>query len=328
MREAKLYRYCLPMDSGVILRQERITERHGYVVELREGSNLGYGEIAPLPGFSLETLEEAEQSALALLEKWQQGSDFDFEDVPPSVAFALSVAELELNKTLPHQGNYQAAPLCVGDPDALIPVLNNMQGEKVAKIKVGLYEPIRDGMIVNLFLESIPDLSLRLDANRAWSKEEALKFADYINPSYRQRIAYIEEPCRQPEHSFAFAIDTGIAVAWDETLQHAIRDPYFKLAELTGAKTLVIKPTVIGSVQRIQELIAQAEKMAMKVVISSSIESSLGLCQLARLSQWLTPDSVPGLDTISLFQEQLEVAWPGCELPLSTLDKHTLIKSF
>ena len=31
----------------------------------------------------------------------------------------------------------------------------------MAKIKVGLYEAVRDGMVVNLLLEAIPDLHLR-----------------------------------------------------------------------------------------------------------------------------------------------------------------------
>ena len=37
MREAKIYRYILPMDSGVILRDNKLTERVGYVVVLSEG---------------------------------------------------------------------------------------------------------------------------------------------------------------------------------------------------------------------------------------------------------------------------------------------------
>jgi O-succinylbenzoate synthase len=40
-------------------------------------------------------------------------------------------------------------------------------------------------------------------------------------------------------------------------------------------------------------------------VISSSIESSLGLTQLARIAAWLTPDTIPGLDTLNLMQAQL-----------------------
>ncbi len=62
-------------------------------------------------------------------------------------------------------------------------------GEKVAKVKVGLYEAVRDGMVVNLLLEAIPDLHLRLDAipdlhlrldaNRAWTPLKGQQFAKY-----------------------------------------------------------------------------------------------------------------------------------------------------
>jgi O-succinylbenzoate synthase len=37
-------------------------------------------------------------------------------------------------------------------------------------------------------------------------------------------------------------------------------------------------------------------------VISSSIESSLGLTQLARIAAWLTPQTLPGLDTLALMR--------------------------
>lgn len=60
-----------------------------------------------------------------------------------------------------------------------------MPGEKVAKVKVGLWEAVRDGMVVNLLLEAIPDLQLRLDANRA---RTPLKAQQLRNMSIR-RIA-------------------------------------------------------------------------------------------------------------------------------------------
>ena len=214
MRSAKLYRYELPMDSGVILREQRLTVREGFIVELALDDKIGRGEIAPLPGFSLENLEETYAQLVEQLALWSQGVELDLEPLFPSVAFGLSMAQLELDDILPEQGCYQAAPLCSGDPDELLPKLNAMTGDKVAKIKVGLYEPIRDGMLVSLFLESIPDLTLRLDANRAWTSEKALQFAKKIAPSLRQRIAFIEEPCQSPGDSFSFAIATGIAIAW------------------------------------------------------------------------------------------------------------------
>lgn len=325
MRSAKLYRYELPMDSGVILREQRLTVREGFIVELALDDKIGRGEIAPLPGFSLESLEETYAQVVEQLALWSQGVELDLEPLFPSVAFGLSMAQLELDGILPEQGCYQAAPLCSGDPDELLPKLNAMTGEKVAKIKVGLYEPIRDGMLVSLFLESIPDLTLRLDANRAWTSEKALQFAKKIAPSLRQRIAFIEEPCQSPGDSFSFAIATGIAIAWDETLQHSVRKDDFKLQDYNGAKAIIIKPTLIGSIERCAELIATAKSLGIKAIISSSIESSLGLTQLARLAAWQLPQETPGLDTIGLFAQQLEVAWPGCELPVVPLNQQVLI---
>lgn len=326
MRTAKLYRYQLPMDSGVILRENRLQQREGWIVELMEDGRSGLGEVAPLPGFSQESCEQAGIQLQAQLELWIAGRPTELDALYPSVAFGLSMAQLELAGELPEAGNYFSAPLCTGDPDALIPALDALPGDKkVAKVKVGLYEPIRDGMLVNLFLQSIPDLYLRLDANRAWTLEKARQFAKYINPSYRQRIEFLEEPCQSPEQSFALAIESGIAIAWDETLQHAVKEPDFDLSNLTGAKVIVIKPTLIGSVQRCQALVANARRQAISVVISSAIESSLGLCQLARMAHWLTPQQVPGLDTIKLYKAQLEVAWPGCELPVVSLADQQLV---
>lgn len=325
MRTAKIYRYCLPMDSGVILRDNKLTERIGYIVELSEDGQTGLGEVAPLAGFSLESTDEAGIQLQDQAERWVAGLPIDYANMYPSVAFGLSMAQLELSGELPREGKYQTAPLCVGDPDDLIRKLDEMGGEKVAKVKVGLYEPIRDGMLVNLFLESIPQLTLRLDANRAWTPEKAQEFAKYVTPSLRQRISFLEEPCRSPGHSLSFAINTGIAIAWDETLQDAARREDFRLEDLTGVKAIIIKPTLIGSVGFCIKLIEKAKSLGMKAVISSSIESSLGLTQLARFAKWQLPDEVPGLDTIGLFKAQLDRGWPKCELPVVPLTEQELV---
>ncbi|MDW6092497.1 o-succinylbenzoate synthase [Vibrio rhizosphaerae] len=326
MRSAKLYRYRLPMDSGVILRNEKLLEREGFIVELHEQNQVGRGEVAPLIGFSSESVTEAGIQLQEQLARWCRGEAIDDALLYPSVAFGLSAAQAELSGELPQEGHYFAAPLCVGDPDELIERLEVLP-KKVAKVKVGWYEPVRDGLVINLLLESIPDLSLRLDVNRGWTPEQAATFASKISPSYRQRITYIEEPCAAPSDSIAFAINTGIAIAWDETLQESLHDPEFRLEDLTGVKALIIKPTLIGSIARCRYLIDKARTLGMQPVISSSIESSFGLCQLARLSRWLMPDEVPGLDTVGLFQQQLAVAWPGCDLPVVALETQELIWS-
>ncbi len=96
---------------------------------------------------------------------------------------------------LPGAADYRAAPLCTGDADDLVLRVDDMPGEKIAKVKVGLYEAGRDGMVVNLLLEAIPDLPLLLDAHRAWTPLHATLSANLCNPGYPPRIPRPEHPC-------------------------------------------------------------------------------------------------------------------------------------
>jgi o-succinylbenzoate synthase len=310
MRHAQVYRWQIPMDAGVVLRERRLKTRDGLFVRLGQGDTEGWGEISPLPGFSEESLEAAQVAVVAWVSAWRDGEDPEL-PVIPSAAFGLSCALAELRDELPQAADYRAAPLCTGDPDELFAVLNAMPGEKVAKVKVGLWEAVRDGMVVNLLLEAIPDLKLRLDANRAWTPLKAQQFAKYVNPQYRSRIAFIEEPCRTRDDSRAFSRETGIAIAWDESL----READFTFTAEPGVAAVVIKPTLTGSLQKVREQIAAAHAQGLTAVISSSIESSLGLTQLARIAAWLTPETMPGLDTLNLMQAQLLRRWPNSDLP-------------
>src|SRR5690606_3536637 len=212
MRRAQVYRWQIPMDAGVVLRERRLKTRDGLFVHLQQDECEGWGEISPLPGFSLESLDDAQSALVAWAREWREGAAPALPEVP-SAAFGISCALAELDGTLPQEANYRAAPLCTGDPDELFALLSAMPGEKVAKIKVGLYEAVRDGMVANLLLEAIPDLRLRLDANRAWTPLKAQQFAKYVNPAYRERIAFLEEPCKTRDDSRAFARETGIAIA-------------------------------------------------------------------------------------------------------------------
>ncbi|MCT4702431.1 o-succinylbenzoate synthase [Enterobacteriaceae bacterium H20N1] len=316
MRSVGLWRFQVPMDAGVVLREQRLKTRDGLLVRLMQGDKEGWGEISPLPGFSAETVDDAKNVALEWLAAWQTGADAELPEMP-SVAFGLSCALAEISGELPLQADFRAAPLCTGDPDELFAMLEAIPGEKVAKVKVGLYEAVRDGMVVNLLLEAVPDLQLRLDANRGWTPLKAQQFARYVNPQLRPRIAFIEEPCKTREQSREFSRETGIAIAWDESL----READFVFAAEPGLSAVVIKPTLTGSLAKVREQVETAHALGLTAVISSSIESSLGLTQLARINAWLTPQTIPGLDTLSLMQAQLVRQWPNSALPCWQIDE-------
>lgn len=65
----------------------------------------------------------------------------------------------------------------------------------------------------------------------------------------------------------------------------------------------MIKPTLTGSLQKVQQQVAAAHALGLSAVISSSVGQP-GLTQLARIAAWLTR-RYPGLDTLALMGAQL-----------------------
>ncbi|PJG85941.1 o-succinylbenzoate synthase [Conservatibacter flavescens] len=325
-RHYELYRYSIPVDSQLVLRNRFLKRREGLLVHIKCKDNEGWGEIAPLPEFSHETLEQAQAQTIQWLQDWDcaraRNEKLSLEGLYPSVAFGLSCALAEMKGELATEGNYQFAPLCYGDPDELYDQLAQMPGQKVAKVKVGMYEANRDGLIADMLLEAIPDLQLRLDANRQWTSAKAAMFAKYVKPEHRTRIQFIEEPCKTRDESRQFAQEQAIAIAWDES----VREAGFVVENEPYLTAIVIKPTLVGSLERCIELIHQAHAKGLMAVISSSIESSFGLSQLARIAQQYTPNTVPGLDTLDLMDYQLIRTLPTSNLPVIDLNSEFVQK--
>ncbi len=111
-------------------------------------------------------------------------------------------------------------------------------------------------------------------------------------------------------------VKPALPLHWDESL----REPDFAFVAEEGVRAVVIKPTLTGSLEKVREQVQAAHALGLTAVISSSIESSLGLTQLARIAAWLTPDTIPRLDTLDLMQAQQVRRWPGSTLPVVEVD--------
>ena len=185
----KLYHYTIPCRTGVVLRKQPLTERQGLIIRLEKNGKIGWGEIAPLPTFSRETLAECE----AQVRQWLKKPTDLMDNFAPSVAFGISCALAELNGTLQPEGNFRSAILCDGDVAKFSAKLTACKAH-LGKIKIG-FNAEKEGELANLLLMQFPDLQLRLDANRAFSLKQAVKFAEKIAKPLRSRIQFIEEPC-------------------------------------------------------------------------------------------------------------------------------------
>jgi len=349
-------------EGWIVELQERVELQES--AELQESTGLharcksthvnkvGCGEVAPLPGFSDETSAQAKQQLESIIKIWLEQGVVDLSMCYPSVAFGFSMALLELDDELPkmtycdsiHNDNIHnshnhinSALLLAADLRVINRKHFQLAASSLCKLKIATQPTAKgarhDGEVTRELLLRYPQLRLRLDANQRWSLDAALVFAKQIPVALRQRIDFIEEPCHRPNDSYSFTRETGIALAWDESLRDACKKPrgqgngeFMKstIAECNASETasitaIVIKPMLTGSIIHCRNLIEQAHQLGLTVVISSSLESSFGLLQLARLSQWLTPDTTPGLDTLHVFKQQVAMPYPGCNLPLIAL---------
>jgi o-succinylbenzoate synthase len=309
-RRAALFRYRIPFVGAHIVRSSAFETREGLILRLSEHHREGWGEAAPLPGFSHETLAQAKTELQHAAQCWLNNATPP-ETLCPSAAFAFSCACAELDESLPAAMMTEGALLCDDDLEIAIRRLRATPEIMLAKLKLGRHTPAEDAARTRRLLEAFPALRLRLDANRAYTLDDAHRFAEVLPQALRERIVFIEEPCATREASRAFARSTHIVIAWDEST----REPDFVVQREEGVAAIIVKPTLIGDLARCRALCQAAHHHQLDAVISSSVESTLGLTQLARIAAWLTPGTVPGLDTADALAQQVLRSWPGNSKP-------------
>jgi o-succinylbenzoate synthase len=140
---------------------------------------------------------------------------------------------------------------------------------------------------------------LRVDANGAWSVDDAF---DRLSRLSRFDLEYAEQPCATVEElaqlrrRFARS-GVGVLIAADESIRRA-GDPE-RVATLNAADIAVLKVQPLGGVRRCLEL---AERLSLPVVVSSALESSVGLAAGVALAAALP--ELPfacGLNTAAMF---------------------------
>ena len=168
-------------------------------------------------------------------------------------------------------------------------------GFAVYKIKVGGVEGVEaDAKRLAGFEDVAGTTRLRLDANQAWSLEDAVRFVSLLSPAVMLMIEYIEEPLNDPQHLIEFYNRTGMRYALDESIDQG-RVPDLTAAGVVscqGFAAAVVKPSVLGGVERSRQLlggIREGATAGFDVVVSSAFETSLGLAHLAACAGGLNP---------------------------------------
>ena len=311
LKEISFYRYNLPLVHPLNMKGYLHYERQGLIIELSdENNNKGYGDAAPFSGLHQETINDIiQEGAEIAAQLYKIGVDsFSVkmdQIISPSLQFAFEWALLDLmarhrNMSPAFFLNQNSRPdiminaLLSGSEKEMLDYANNikMQNPQVVKLKVA-HRPVKDDI---LLVQKINDIfegqvKLRLDANRSWSLQEAVQFSREIG---NINIEFIEEPLKNPLEQQVFYENSGIRYALDESLSDCSIDD---IKAMNGIAAFVIKPAVFGSINLIENWIDFARLLNVKVVFSSTFESSIGLWSIAQLASALGQDTAHGLDT-------------------------------
>jgi O-succinylbenzoate synthase len=181
-------------------------------------------------------------------------------------------------------------------PDRVADLLASFPGCRTAKIKVA--EPgqtLTDDLARVARVREVMgvDARLRVDANGGWSFGEARAAIEQLREF---GLEYVEQPCASvDELSDLRALDLGIPIAADESIRKA-SDPLL-VRDRKAADVIVVKAAPLGGISRAIDLV---EQVGLPAVVSSALETSVGLAMGAFLAAALPDTYDAGLGTASL----------------------------
>ncbi|HET6527935.1 MAG TPA: o-succinylbenzoate synthase [Balneolaceae bacterium] len=314
------YTYRLPFSSPFITSKATFRFREGVILEYRGDEFTCYGEAAPLPGFSAETLPDIRQNItqkksefkavfeseapVEALQKLYQKSQ-----IPASLQFGLDSLAYQIEAH--HAGTNLRGFLFENAPqkipvNAVVSLHADKYLSKVEQFMAEGFQTIKFKTGLNFDLEferlkevraQFPSLSIRLDANQAWPVDDAIR---HLSKLQKLDIEYCEEPLSRPNADTYSKLkrETDIPLALDESLTQ--QADWHSM--LPFVSVLVLKPMLLGSFTKIFVTKRFGDAHDSKIVLTSALESGVGRMITSVLATGLGSQNVAqGLNTSRFF---------------------------
>jgi o-succinylbenzoate synthase len=291
--------------NGVVAARELLLLR----VEDEDGA-VGFGEAAPFEPYDGVPLD----AVVAALRDAQVDPGGDEEALPPHARAAVEMALLD------RRAHREGRP--VGEPGAEAIAVNRTlpagppeevarsardgvrDGYSCFKLKVGLPD---DADRVAAVREAIgPWPALRLDANGAWSAEQAIRMARSFEP---YDIELLEQPCATLAELSEVRRGVDVRVAADEPIATAAD---VELAAATAACDAVnVKLAASGGFSGARAALRAAAEHGLDAFLSSTLDGPWGIAASLQLAASERLSLACGLATLELFDARLARAIPS-----------------
>jgi o-succinylbenzoate synthase len=312
--------YVVPFSTAHGSEQERC----GAIVRVStEDGRVGLGEAAPLPAFGGGTLDDTLaqiaqlaagivgqdiDAALALLDRLDYteagmsaaacGFDTALLDVKAQVA-GLQLARLlaagaasavPVNATV---GALDTAAACRAAGQAA------QAGILCVKLKVGVLST-REAELARLAAVRATigaHVRLRIDANAAWDVPEAIAI---IRAAERYQLELVEQPVAAFDLAGMALVRASVhtPIAADESVGGP--EQVERVIAAGAADILVIKPMMAGGLRRARAIIAQAQLAGLATLVTTTIDTGVGVAAALHLAATLPTPLACGLATSPL----------------------------
>jgi muconate cycloisomerase len=307
--EVELTALALPFERPYVTASGRLDRREMYLLRLRTDAGIeGLGEAVPLSLRGGQDLRAVYRGLLKGTRRLKRAdlSDFSGEEpfiaavdayvhtasgrrLPPPAKAAIEMAILDLagkasgRRVHSLLGAEEAvavpcnATLVAGTPDEVVADAERWAGLgfKTFKLKLGAGDDVAQVRAVREALG--PDARIRLDANGAWSVEEALGVLRMIEPL---GIELVEQPVADARGMVEVTGSTTIPVAADELVESG-KDA----RRAAGSKECDLATVKLAKVGGIGEANGVASQLP--IYLSSALDGPLGIAAAAHAAQAL-----------------------------------------
>ena len=300
-----LARLSIPFKEPYVTADSVVAERELALLRVEDDDGaVGYGEAAPFEPYDGVALDD-------VVDALSDGEPGEGAPVQARAAWELALLDLEARRAGRSLGEPGAEAIAVnrtlpaGPPDEVARHAADgvRDGFSCFKLKVGL--PDDDERVAAVRAAIGPWPALRIDANGAWSVEEAVTSLARLA---RYDLQLVEQPCATLAELAELRRDCPLPIAADESI--ATPEDVRAAAELEACDVVNVKLAASGGFAGAREALRTAREHGLEPFLSSTLDGPWGIAAALQLAASERLSLACGLATLELFDARIARALP------------------